>query len=466
MLVRVVTFAYLWLTIGFAIGTLVLLGPVRWVTGALRAAGRPPAVENAVVMGIIAVYVAGTAALAWVLTRPTFDRARGRWRLAIPAITTAAAALAVGLWFTPALLTGPANAAHQTGQFVFGPYPDSAAMAALKADGFTAVISLLHPAVVPFEPKLLADERSAAAAVGIELIHLPMLPWIGNHEAAIDSVRALAASPGRYYVHCYLGKDRVNVIRRAVEGAQALGRSLADSLPIAAVDELERGAVYALGDGIYLAPYPTDEEWVRFVIGGGIRSVLSLLDATHADDVPHIARERDLAARHDLLWALEPVPALPYRPERALAAVRRARALPRPVLVHAFLSASPPTEGFLQTFVTGAPSVPPSLFLEPLLAGRAAAVAPHVVVGPAPSPGEFATVLYRRGIRSVWYLGSPGDAAARRDAPFVRAAGLRWAVGPGTDTRLAKGGPWYVYGPGSDSAAMRLARALGPPLRR
>ena len=65
--------------------------------------------------------------------------------------------------------------------FTFGPYPTEDRLAALERDGYTAVISLLHPAVVPFEPKLIADETAAAERVGIEFIHLPMLPWIADN---------------------------------------------------------------------------------------------------------------------------------------------------------------------------------------------------------------------------------------------------------------------------------------------
>jgi len=41
----------------------------------------------------------------------------------------------------------------------FGPYPTYEELRKLQDDGYTAVVSLLHPAVVPFEPKLISDER-------------------------------------------------------------------------------------------------------------------------------------------------------------------------------------------------------------------------------------------------------------------------------------------------------------------
>ena len=89
-------------------------------------------------------------------------------------------------------------------------------MIQLKREGFT-IVSLLHPAVVPFEPKLISDEKKLAESIGVPLIHVPMLPWVSGNQEALATIRQLAADRTRhFYVHCYLGQDRVRVVRHAI----------------------------------------------------------------------------------------------------------------------------------------------------------------------------------------------------------------------------------------------------------
>jgi hypothetical protein len=112
--------------------------------------------------------------------------------------------------------------------------------------------------------------------------------------------------------------------------------------------------------------------------------------------------------------------------------------------------------------------VPPSLFREPLLNGPAAVVAANVVIGPAPTPGEYGSMLSPRGIRGVVYVADRAPAREDLDQSFAEAAGLSWQWVPADVDRVialaAQGGPWYVYGPAARTLAPAIAERLGPPL--
>lgn len=341
-------FLYLWGTIGFAAGTLVLLGPVRRLADHAREAGWPPAAERAAVIATIVLLAAASAAVALRL---------GRWaagRIAILAIPGAAAAAALAMWLSPGWAARLGGAApDDLAGFTFGPYPDRERLDTLRREGYTAVVSLLHPAVVPFEPVLLARERAAAGEAGIPLIHIPLLPWVSGNDEGLARIRDLAADrAGRYYVHCYLGRDRVLLFRRTV--AAAGGSVAPGAAPLPTLDNeesFERGPIERLADGVFLTPYPTDDEFVAHVLSGGVAQVVSLLDPDNPDDVQWIRKEEELLRAHGIPYALHPVPHLAPDPERALAAARAVRDLPRPVLVHAFRADGTTARAFREAFL-------------------------------------------------------------------------------------------------------------------
>ena len=338
-------FLLLWGTSGFALGTLVLLGPVRWLTDALRAAGAGPGVEDAVMAGVILLFVAISVAVGAWLFRRVRDARRPAARFGVPAGCTAAAGIALWAWLHPGLVT-PAvvDVTAPDARFVVGPYPDGQALRELEAAGFTAVVSLLHPAVVPFEPRLLAREREAARDAGIELIHAPMLPWIGDNDDAIRKIRELAErDSGRYYVHCYLGRDRVRVAARVARDAGATVSFLEEvrerNLALADTERWERGPIYHFGDSLFVAPYPTDEEFLAYVLASDLAAVVSVLQPSVPSDTSWIRRERDALGSVEMPLVLFPLPRRPG-PDTLAALVDTLRALPRPTLVHGFLTPS------------------------------------------------------------------------------------------------------------------------------
>lgn len=105
----------------------------------------------------------------------------------------------------PAMQSGP--------NLLFGPYPDHAELARLKAAGYKTVVSLLSPDIV-YEGSLVERERGDTHSLGLQFHNLPMdsgEPATSrlNAKALHELQQLLAHAPGtRVYVHCYLGKHR------------------------------------------------------------------------------------------------------------------------------------------------------------------------------------------------------------------------------------------------------------------
>jgi hypothetical protein len=424
-------FALTWLATGFAAGTLTLLGPVRWVTTGMRSAGAGELTEKLVVAGIIAAYVL-VSFVATVFVVRAAVRSGGWARVIAPAAAWVAAGFCLWLWMTPAVVNSfqPVQIDTVAG-FTFGPYPERERFEQLRAEGYTGVVSLLHPAVIPFEPQLIARERELAKEFGIELIHAPMLPWVGDNAESLETLRALAARrDGRYYVHCYLGRDRVGTVRALIERTTSVAvlgdiRGDAHVLDVEFTRRtFERGEIVELEPGVFLGPFPTDEEMFNYFVSGTFAHIVSLLDPENPDDRQWIEKENEVLERYGIPHSLRPVPWSPLSVEHALAAARHVRRLPRPVMVHAFRSDAVAAEAFAASYRTDLPAVSSRYFEEPMAGGTARVLAPNVVLGPRPAGPEFGSYLGVRGIRSIAYV---GDSARRRPAGRDPGRG-RWSL--------------------------------------
>jgi len=449
---------------------------VRWITTYARAHGVGEGLEKAAVQMVIVLLVALTATAAWILTRIVQETERLEVRGGVPVLCVAAAIGAVWIWMTPSMLKGESGGEVTAGtRFTFGPYPDEDRLIALKAEGYTAVVPLLHPAVIPFEPELLRREREAAARAGLEVIHLPMLPWVSENREALDRVRELVASgQGRYYVHCYLGMDRVQLVRKVVDAAGGGGEvtAISEARGIATQDRWERGEVVHLDPRVHLTPFPTDAEMLRYLAASNGVHVVSLLDPAVADDRPWIAKEQQVAAQWRVAWTGLPIPEVPFDAEAALRAARAVRDLPGTILVHDFLSPasgrSPAAEGFVQAWRTGRPPLPLSLLRAPLAGGALIPLAPHAAIGPTPEPEEFDEGIARRGVRVVIRLGGGDEKKIALERKAAKAAGMRWERIDRPDLpalleRLSQGGPFYLYGAEPAGLADAMRARFGPP---
>lgn len=338
-------FLYVWLMLGFFSGTLLLVGPVRWITAYFRREGSASA-ENIAMLGVIVLFVIVSAALAWLAVRQ-MGRFRSRVAaLSVPVVLTCAALGCLYLWTNPAMMAGVAGGASGSvtvdggAEFVFGPYPDRARLESLKSENYTAVVSLQHPAVLPFEPPGIAAEQQTAAEIGLTFIHAPMLPWISANDESLERIRTLAREGrGRYYVHCGLGRDRANVVKRMLEreGASvAAGDGYKNARTFAlrhaeGNKPMERGRLMPLADDVFLIPYPNKHEMFGNMLSGQVSHVLVLLDPEDDEQAPWIAEARQRFTEFHVPHAFETLHAGDDASARRLVAM--ARELPRPLVV-------------------------------------------------------------------------------------------------------------------------------------
>jgi len=85
---------------------------------------------------------------------------------------------------------------------------------------------------------------------------------------------------------------------------------------------------------------PTESEILRFILPAGVKQVVCLLDPRDPDDAGWIEKERAQLATLGLPFEVLPLSDGPDRERRLDEAVRAVRGMPRPLIVHAFLSPS------------------------------------------------------------------------------------------------------------------------------
>jgi phytol kinase len=433
------------------------MGPIRWIVILVNQSNLQ-GIEDLIVKGMIGLFVLVSALVSWGATKSVRRCSKGYLVIGFLSSITLLALGSLWFWMNPSW--GPGNRSQDStvhSRFTLGSYPSREKLLNLKQKGYTAVISLLHPAVVPFEPMLLSEEQTAAKEIGIELIHLPMFPWISKNEDPLKRIKEIASSgEGRYYVHCYLGMHRVNIVRQILEQtsipAIVEGQRLRGG--IENQQSFERGPIYKIDDRIYLTPFPTEEEFFTFILNGTVKHVVSLLNPKNSQDVPWIEKEQEFMDTYDMGFSLIPTTDYPYDPYQVLDAIEQIRTLPRPLVVHRFLSGSsrsPVTEALVEGYQTGGlPTLPKSLFTQPMENGWVKILAPNVVSGPQPTEWEFGG-LFKRGIRGMVFLDSQSSPDVEADRTTASNTGMIWrqleAQGPRLADIVSSEGPWYLYGP-------------------
>jgi hypothetical protein len=337
------TFFYMWLLVGLVLGTAVLVGPVRLITEGMGRAGWEQSSQDHVLIVVILLYLAFSLLLTRWIVGMMF-RARNRnTRWAIAAVFTLLAAGTAWEWSNPAKLLagiaggGDGGSYNVAGgaEFLFGAYPDDAKLEALKKSGVTAVISLQHPGVL-IEREGISAERDAAKKLHLEFIQAPMLPWVSDNEESLEKLRQIARTgKGKYFVHCGLGRDRVNVAKRII---QAEGIKIAATSDVKTArgfadrpDPFERGSLAHLESGKWLIPYPNENEMFGFIVGGQAGTVVSLLDATDPEQAAWNAEMGKLLKQYAIPFIMRPL--LGNDPARATVIAKEVRALPEPVTV-------------------------------------------------------------------------------------------------------------------------------------
>ena len=337
------TFFYMWLLVGLVLGTIVLVGPVRYITQGMGRAGWEQSSQDHVLIVVILLYLV----LSLVVTRwivGIMFRARSRnTRWGIAAIFTLLAVATAWEWSDPQrLLAGVAGGGNGGtysiaggAQFIFGAYPDDTTMERLKKEGVTAVISLQHPGVI-IEREGISAERDEARKLNLQFIQAPMLPWVSDNEASLNKLREIARTgKGRYYVHCGLGRDRVTIAKRVIE---AEGRRVALSNNAKEAksfgdrpNPFERGSLAHLDNGKWLIPYPNNEEMYGFVIAGDPATIVSLLDPADPQQAAWNASMETQFKQYAIPFLMRPLPATDLR--RAAQIAKEVQAIPDRVTV-------------------------------------------------------------------------------------------------------------------------------------
>jgi hypothetical protein len=271
-------------------------------------------------------------------------RARNRnTRWAIAALATLLAAGTAWEWSNPAkLLAGIAGGGNGGSynvaggaEFIFGAYPDDEKLAELKKAGVQSIVSLQHPGVV-IEREGISAERDATKKLRLNFIQAPMLPWVSDNDESLEKLRVLARTgKGKYYVHCGLGRDRVNVAKRIIE---AEGRKIQLSSDIKTAtgfadrpDPFERGSLAHLESGKWLIPYPNEHEMFGFVLGGQAGTVVSLLDPADPEQAGWNAKMERLLKEYAIPFKMRPLPA--DDGAKAAEVAKEVQSMPAPVTV-------------------------------------------------------------------------------------------------------------------------------------
>jgi hypothetical protein len=175
-----------------------------------------------------------------------------------------------------------------------------------------------------------------------------MLPWVSDNHAALEQIRRIAQTGrGVYYVHCGLGRDRTNVVRRMLEGEgvkTALHGSIghattfADRLRLAPGSgrDFQRGAIRQLEPGVWLVPFPNPAELAGYLEAGQVKQVVLLLDPADARQKAWRDEAQRALAGARVAVAARPLMGRDLPTAKEIAAW--VRTLPRPVAVVAPLT--------------------------------------------------------------------------------------------------------------------------------
>ena len=336
------TFFYMWLLVGLVLGTAVLVGPVRLITQGMGDAGWQQSSQDHVLIVVILLYLVLSLLLTRLIVGMMFRTRHRNTRWGIAALFTLLAAGTAWEWSNPAkLLAGIAGGGDGGtynvaggATFVFGAYPDEVKLEALKKQGVTSVISLQHPGVV-IEREGISAERDATRKLHLNFIQTPMLPWVSNNDESLDKLREIARTgKGKYYVHCGLGRDRVNVAKRIIE---AEGRQVELSNVRAATgftdrpDPFARGALAHLDHGRWLIPYPNKDEMFGYVLGGQAGTVVSLLDPGDPEQATWNAEMEKMFKEYAIPFVMRPLAG--NGAARAIEVAKEVQSLPVPVTV-------------------------------------------------------------------------------------------------------------------------------------
>jgi len=103
---------------------------------------------------------------------------------------------------------------------ILGPYPSSKELLKLKRMGVTTIVNLMNPDF-PIEAPLIEEQDKRCRKYALTCVNFPLsflkLNSEGNHQQVQKVIGYLQSTPGKKYVHCYLGRHRVGLVKKELE---------------------------------------------------------------------------------------------------------------------------------------------------------------------------------------------------------------------------------------------------------
>ena len=337
------TFFYMWVLVGFVLGTAILLGPIRLITQGMGGAGWERSSHDRMLVFAFLTCLIFSLILTRSIVGAMFRARHRNTRWVVAAVVALLAALTSWEWSNPGKmiariagnLDGGTYQIAGGARFIFGSYPDDAKLRALKREGVTSVISLLHTGVV-MEREGISAETAATTQLHLRLIRAPLLPWGDDNGQSFDTLRTIARTGrGVFYVHSGLGGDRMKIAKRVIEaegqrialaGGLGAGTTLAERSTA-----FVRGSLTRLDKGKWLLPYPNPQEMTGIVLSGDAGRVISLLDPLDAQQASWNTQMELELRTHSIPFNMRPIGT--SDPGRAIEVAREVRQLHGPVLV-------------------------------------------------------------------------------------------------------------------------------------
>ena len=317
------TFAYAWFTIGLFTGTLVLVLAVRGILDVLQRLEWQQAAENRLLIGVILLFIALSFLLARRVVRYLYRQTTTTRRLLLVGLAVPAG-LCLYAWSNPARFlasyagtVGSSYAMKNGPTFMFGSYPDEERLKELKKQGVTSVVSLQSSAVL-VEISGISEERGATARQGLAFIEAPMLPWVSDNTESLEKIKQLALhGKGVYYVHCGLGRDRINIAKRLIEALepQSQARVSKSNDIIAAAgferrtERFEHGMPMKVRDGFWVIPYLNEAEFYGFILQGAPGELLVVFDPSNPAQRAWLADAEKKMKQYAVAYVPVPYPA-------------------------------------------------------------------------------------------------------------------------------------------------------------
>ena len=306
----IATFGYAWFVIGLFTGTLVLVFAVRGIIDLIQKFGWGQTAQNRILMVLILVFIITSFMLARRVVRLLYRQTPRTRKIALVALAIPAIASGYA-WSNPTkFLAGFAGTTSGSLQmsnggptFLFGSYPDDDRIRELKKQGVQTIVSLQDPRVL-VELQGINEEKKSAEREGIKLVQAPMLPWVSDNSASLEIIKNLALhGKGTYYVHCGLGRDRVNIAKRVIESLEPQSHAhlaATSGLKHAAgfdtrTEPFQRGRLFELADEVWMVPIPNAAELYGYFIQGAPGHVVMLLDPADTAQASWMAKaQRDM----------------------------------------------------------------------------------------------------------------------------------------------------------------------------